>query len=926
MAVSFRNILSVILLTIILTTYAHAQNLDTIIMQQGSIVVDACAHPYGVVFDDGGPDSNYSDNFSGSLVIRSAPGETITIQGSYNTERNFDKLIIYDGENANRVQILTVMSGTGTIPATTCYSGAVTIVFSSDASINRPGFSIEYSSTSSTLGCINKPYGLTISNVTTTSAHIAWQADNPASTFVLTLGDNTYTISDTSLDVMGLSTGTNYQVQLSDIADTGTFCCHAYIRFYTHCSIPHHLQYDNLSAANVTCSYGTYSNPYASIGIVDFGSLDARSRHTVHYDITETDLRTADQLHCVPNGYCSSVRLGNWQTGGEAESISYTFTIDTTVYDMLLLKYAAVMEEPSHTVTEQPKFEFNLYDADGNTVNECYNATFVSSTELGWNYGINNTILWKDWTTVGVDLTPMHGQTITIMLSTYDCSHSGHYGYAYFVLDLDNKTMLTDACSTVENTFRAPDGFNYQWYRMGQEDDILSNADTLHVTSEGIYQCRLSFIGAPNDSAHANCYFTMNAFAGIRYPYAQFLPVGIDTNHNCAVRQFRFINNSYVTTDPEHTHRLQDRCESYLWVFDDSVTTTDINPFHNFTPGMHNVTLYAMLASGECSDSLTITVDAGAYCYSYDTTYASICHDDSIVFYDTVYRTSGSFDRIVLNPVTQIMEVHTLILSVGYSATFDIDTFTVQNNLPYQYHGMEFMDDTDTSFLFPAERPACDTIVSFHLKVWPNLSETILHYICEGELPYTEGGFTFYHDSTATTSYAGIHGEDSLVTYSIHVVPSTDTIIYDTIVDIQLPWYVWDTVFNDSVDDYILVTTNEAGCDSTIHYYLHIFWNGDHCDTTLEYYNVVTPNGDGKNDRFVIGGLIENNCFKYNELVIYNRDGRQVYRAVNIYDESQWWDPNEGRCPDGSYFYYFRAHGVNIRTQHRGVIEVMRNK
>lgn len=926
MAVLFRNILSVILLTIILTTYAHAQNLDTTIMQQGSIVVDACAHPYGVVFDDGGSDSNYSNNFSGSLVIRSAPGETITIQGSYNTELNYDKLIIYDGENANRVQILTVMSGTGTIPATTCYSGAVTIVFSSDASINRPGFSIEYSSTGSTLGCINKPYGLTISNVTTTSAHIAWQAENPASTFVLTLGDNTYTISDTSLDVMGLSTGTNYQVQLSDIADTGAFCCHAYIRFYTHCSIPHHLQYDNLSAANVSCSYGTYSDPYASIGIVDFGSLDARSRHTVHYDITETDLRTADQLHCVPNGYCTSVRLGNWQTGGEAESISYSLTIDTTLYDMLILKYAAVMEDPSHTTTDQPKFEFALYDADGNTINECYNATFVSSTELGWNYGATNNILWKDWTTVGVDLVPMHGQTITIRLSTYDCNFSGHYGYAYFVLDLDNKTMLSDACSMVENTFRVPDGFSYRWYKLGQEDDTLSTADTLHVTTEGIYQCRLSFIGAPDDSAHADCYFTMNAYAGIRYPYAQFTAVAIDSTHSCATRQFRFLNSSYVTSDPEHTTRLQNRCESYLWQFDEGTTSTEANPTHTFTPGIHQVTLYAMLANGECTDSLTITLDAGEYCYSYDTVSAAICFGDSIEFYGQIFDTTGSYTITFLDSTTQIMMVQTLTLTVGNHTVIDLNEDVAQNQLPYQFNGIDYMQDADTSFLFPAERPACDTILNLHLKVWRNQSETITHYICESELPFTEGGFTFYHDSVATLSYAGIHGEDSTITYVIHVVPNTDTIIYDTIVDVQLPWYVFDTVFNDSVADYIYTTTNEGGCDSTIHYYLHIFWNGDHCDTTLEYYNVVTPNGDGKNDRFVIGGLIENNCFKYNELTIYNRDGRQVYRAVNIYDESQWWDPNEGRCPDGSYFYYFRAHGVNIRTQHRGVIEVMRNK
>lgn len=170
----------------------------------------------------------------------------------------------------------------------------------------------------------------------------------------------------------------------------------------------------------------------------------------------------------------------------------------------------------------------------------------------------------------------------------------------------------------------------------------------------------------------------------------------------------------------------------------------------------------------------------------------------------------------------------------------------------------------------------------------------------------------------------GIHGEDSLIFVTLHIIPSSEVEIRDSIVEEQLPWFAFDTVFTDTVADYLYQTYNEAGCDSIVHYYLHIFWNGDHCDTSLSFPNVVTPNGDGMNDRFVIGGLIENNCFKYSDLSIYDRYGTRVYHKQNISSESDWWSPADHDC--GTYFYIFKAHGVNIRTMRRGVIEVLNEK
>ena len=248
---------------------------------------------------------------------------------------------------------------------------------------------------------------------------------------------------------------------------------------------------------------------------------------------------------------------------------------------------------------------------------------------------------------------------------------------------------------------------------------------------------------------------------------------------------------------------------------------------------------------------------------------------------------------------------------------------SVENQPPWNRYGIDFADDADTVIISPLLTGMCDSIIDYHLRIYYNVADTLLYYACESELPVQYGDSLFYQEGEGTFLLPGSHGEDSLVTFILHVIPGSDTTIHDTITESQLPWYAFDTLFTDTVADYLYHLYNEAGCDSTIHYYLFIYWNGDHCDTTLEFPNLVTPNGDGHNDRFVIKGLIENNCFKYNELTIYDRNGHQVYHRRNIATDSDWWDPAARRHPAGTYFYYFKAHGVTIHTQHTGVIEVL---
>ena len=178
------------------------------------------------------------------------------------------------------------------------------------------------------------------------------------------------------------------------------------------------IDFTNLRSETVKCTFGSFNNPYQYIGIRDDGPDKASSRHTIHQNTNETDPRTGNQLHTVPPGEIASVRLGNWNTGAEAESITYEYFVDAEENPILVFKYAAVMQDPDHTPAQQPHLKLEILDEANNLVDSyCGAFDFIANDSLGWNKS-DDGVLWKDWTAVGLDLSDYKGQTVRIRLQT----------------------------------------------------------------------------------------------------------------------------------------------------------------------------------------------------------------------------------------------------------------------------------------------------------------------------------------------------------------------------------------------------------------------------------------------------------------------------------------------------------------------------
>ncbi len=568
--------------------------------------------------------------------------------------------------------------------------------------------------------------------------------------------------------------------------------------------------FTNLDACQVTATYGDYDNPERCYGVVD-------GRHTA-ITTDDTDTNTNNQLHMIPPGYAASVRLGNADIGAQAESISYEYTIDTSQYNVLLLNYAAVMQDPGHVSYHQPRFRLQILDIDGRELDpECYSRDFVAGSNTSdWHEGKPG-VLWKNWTTVGIDLDQLHGRTVYIKLTTFDCQEQAHFGYAYFTLECSNKLITSTNCGyLVENTFTAPAGFDYRWYEDSDPTTTLGTEQSFHVTERGTYRCAMSMVGG--DTTNNNCGLVMTATAGSRFPYARFTSDTIETV-NCQPG-FIFRNNSVITTDPNHDTLTAQSCESYLWDFGDGTTSTEVNPQHHYSRnGTYRVMLVAYLSNGACSDTSYRDITVHSNCSQYDTVRAAACVGTSHHWFDTIVSHPGVYHH------DSAWTFHTLIMSYYGATTSTVYDTIVENMLPYSFNGTTFIGDmADTVFML-TNTHGCDSILTYSLHVWRNHQARYDENICNNLLPYTWMQHTFFGADSIATTYTAQHGEDSTVIQVLAIRDTSSTEVYDTIVQNQLPWYYNGSPFSTDVTNYEFHRVNAVGCDSIVHYNLYVFRN-----------------------------------------------------------------------------------------------------
>ena len=644
--------------------------------------------------------------------------------------------------------------------------------------------------------CVN------ISRVEETSARVSWIPMSGDSCYFVRYG-NVYSgyaeisTTDTVADLFGLQRKTRYEVQVRVVCNGGDTSDAVSTSFCTHIPSCSNIPFTSLWGDFVECRTGMFDNPSFYEEVVDNGCDDFyTSRHTVHFDTSERDMRTNGWLRTIPVGHCSSVRLGNAQTDAKQESITYTLHVDTNVYDLLILRYAIVEQDPNHSPEYQPHVVFSVTDSAGTLTDSCYYANFVSGDFSGWNTTLQS-IVWRDWSAFGVSLTEFHGQRIKVTISNYDCAAGLHFGYTYFTLEGAMKRLSSTACGTnVENTFRAPQGFNYRWYSAATPSVTLSTTDTLHVTSAGNYCCHASY-----QLLGRSCSFIMSIRAGTRYPVARFTSMAMDSCD--AVR--RFVNQSVVATDAAHNNLTNEPCESYLWRFSDGTIDSSDNVTHTFVNGTHTVTLFAMLANGTCVDSCsqTFTISIPT-----DTIFYAQCQDVPYLFGGELITESGRYSYVdsciehilfytqYVSSITQITDV----ICSGDTLLFG-QCICVNSGLYTQVF---------------TDQHGCDSTVNLQLRCMPPYHLIIADTLPAGDY-YAVGDTAFMAPGKYHYMMQTIYGCDSLLEIILSCTVQRDTTVCTT----NLP-LVWEGQSYTAAGSNSCSYTSQAGTDSIVIYTLHV--------------------------------------------------------------------------------------------------------
>lgn len=231
-----------------------------------------------------------------------------------------------------------------------------------------------------------------------------------------------------------------------------------------------------------------YSGRIDSNGNVNVSpAIPMDERHTLKKNIfpQEMDPYGAFPVNC-PNGSGYSVKLGNDESGAQADRVSYTFTIPAAQNSYsVIYNYAVVFQNPGHLPYQQPRFTAKVFDVTSGKYIQCSSFDFAASSSLpGFKQVTGTDVFYKPWTPVTIKLDGYAGKTVRLEFTANDCTKGGHFGYAYLDINEDCSQPIKGNTYCIGSSFitlAAPFGFReYHWYDSAFSQ-LLGSDNTLRL-------------------------------------------------------------------------------------------------------------------------------------------------------------------------------------------------------------------------------------------------------------------------------------------------------------------------------------------------------------------------------------------------------------------------------------------------------------
>ena len=546
---------------------------------------------------------------------------------------------------------------------------------------------------------------------------------------------------------------------------------------------PDQMCVDYLNLDNATCYTGTgfnnttTFNNYQKGNPVDFGPASNESRHTIHFDKTERDPRSNGMLPTIPEGELASVRLGNVLGGNQTERIEYSFNVDTINYPVLLLKYAPILEAPTHQDYENPRFMLDIRIGN-QSIGECGRADFNANTvragkdaqgtttltpeaiAQGWHVtpkaiaqANGDDVIWKEWTTVGVNLKnpEYQGKKLTVRLSTFDCAMTQHGGYAYFTLGCSDGKLKGMKCGEINPVFEAPDGFVYSWAYASSEkyrDSLTGIMPEQYVLGhEQKYEA-----GMKDDSVYvvdcmfvqdSTCFFSLYASTLATNPIAKMNEPKVIKNCREGIYQVKFDASpswvqeiDHVTEDTlvsrvYHIDRYEWNVEGLAGGWSD-----EIAPTFNFPTSGGDYTVRLTTTCGTCDSTIYYQLHLDSLGPTEETRTIYLCDDARKAGFvwnekpDTVYHTYCSDSVVLYSETTSCDSI--IYLNLLEPTRVYVDVMVLPENLPFRYRGRIY----DHTMIDTIPNEACDTTWVLNFEVYESIQAHMpdtAYFLCEGD-------------------------------------------------------------------------------------------------------------------------------------------------------------------------------------------------
>jgi len=354
------------------------------------------------------------------------------------------------------------------------------------------------------------------------------------------------------------------------------------------------------------------------------------------------------QLQKVFPGDAFSALIGNRTCGsgggGFVDRIAFPITYDPT-NSFITYRSAVVLDSPldftHNSGDKRPRFMIAILDhITGDTIDHNCGRfdLFPGDGVTVWN-GDPNSRVWKDWSTVGIDLSQLTnivpGQQLDIVFQVHGCAFSAHTGYAYVSLVCQQMSIAMSGCEGTNIVqLTGPAGYAaYEW-----RGPVCANCTPTVTTGTTItvnnalsgWKYFLTLTSYYNNCMVKNIQTTLQ--------FTRIVPE-FEPMVGCVGFPSSFVDNSMIN---------QNATNDRIWNFGDGTATVTVQVgtvTHTFTaPGTYIVSL-TRTSTDPCSATYTSTVSVTASPPEFDGPIVpakGICTGDHVAIPLTVSPTTAT--------------------------------------------------------------------------------------------------------------------------------------------------------------------------------------------------------------------------------------------------------------------------------------------